>query len=55
MDAVRVNRARTEQDMGVLRRYDDAIAGSYCGPHCGQCLGSCQEGLPINDVLRQRM
>ncbi len=45
----------TEQDLGVLRRYDDAIAGSYCGPHCGQCLGSCPEGLPIHDVLRQRM
>jgi len=45
----------TEQDMGVLRRYDDAIAGSYCGPHCGQCLTSCPEGLPIHDVLRHRM
>ena len=25
------------------------------GPHCGQCLGSCPHGLPIHDVLRQRM
>ena len=45
----------TDADMSVLRRYDDAIAGSYCGPHCGQCLSSCPEGAPINDVLRQRM
>ena len=45
----------TDQDMGALRRYDEAIAGTYCGPHCGQCLGSCPEGLPIHDVLRQRM
>ena len=31
------------------------IRDSYCGPHCGQCLGSCPEGLPIHDVLRHRM
>ena len=31
------------------------IAGEYCGPHCGQCLSSCPEGLPIHDVLRHRM
>jgi predicted aldo/keto reductase-like oxidoreductase len=45
----------TDRDLGALRRYDDAITGTYCGPHCGQCLGSCPEGLPINDVLRHRM
>ncbi|MGI9591912.1 MAG: aldo/keto reductase, partial [Myxococcota bacterium] len=45
----------SERDVSVLRRYDDAIAGSYCGPHCGQCLSSCPEGLPIHDVLRHRM
>lgn len=45
----------TKKDLAVLREYDRRIAGTYCGPHCGQCLGSCPEGLPIHDVLRQRM
>jgi predicted aldo/keto reductase-like oxidoreductase len=39
----------------VLRRYDEAIAGSYCPPHCGACLEHCSQGLAINDVLRFRM
>ncbi len=45
----------SDADIAVLRRYDEQIAGTYCGPHCGQCLGSCPEGLPIHDVLRHRM
>jgi predicted aldo/keto reductase-like oxidoreductase len=45
----------TGADQVQLDAYDLRIAGSYCGPHCGQCLGSCPEGLPIHDVLRQRM
>jgi len=43
------------RDVAILERYDRLIAGSYCAPHCGACLGSCPEGLPIHDVLRQRM
>jgi hypothetical protein len=43
------------QDLALLREYDAQIAGSYCAPHCGQCLSSCPEGLPIHDVLRYRM
>ena len=42
-------------DAALLRRYDDAIAGSYCPPHCGACLDHCSEGLPIHDVFRFRM
>lgn len=42
-------------DVARLERYDQAIAGTYCGPHCGACLDSCPEGVPINDVLRHRM
>ena len=42
-------------DTAVLRRYDDRIAGSYCPPHCGACLGHCSEGLAIHDVFRFRM
>jgi len=45
----------TDQDLAILGEYDRQIAGSYCGPHCGACLSSCPEGLPIHDVLRHRM
>ena len=45
----------TQQDVAILAEYDRQIAGSYCGPHCGQCLSSCPEELPIHDVLRYRM
>ena len=44
-----------DDDVAVLERYDRAVAGSYCAPHCGVCLGSCPENVPINDVLRHRM
>ena len=42
-------------DREVLKRYDQAIVGSYCAPHCGACLSSCPEDVPIHDVLRHRM
>ena len=42
-------------DAELLRRYDGEIAGTYCAPHCGACLDSCPEGVPIHDVLRHRM
>jgi uncharacterized protein len=43
------------EDVAVLQRYDELVRGDYCQPHCGLCLSSCPEGLPINDVLRYRM
>ena len=43
------------EDVALLCRYDQLIAGDYCQPHCGVCLDSCPYGLPINDVLRYRM
>lgn len=43
------------EDLALLDRYDKAIAGKYCFPHCGDCLESCPEDLAINDVLRHRM
>jgi len=43
------------EDTARLERYDTLVAGDYCQPHCGVCLDSCPEGLPINDVLRYRM
>jgi len=45
----------TNQDVAILERYDRAVLGSYCAPHCGACLGSCPENVPIHDVLRHRM
>jgi hypothetical protein len=42
-------------DLALLEEYDRRIAGTYCGPHCGVCLDSCPEALPIHDVLRYRM
>lgn len=43
------------RDVAVLEKYDRLIAGTHCAPHCGACLDHCPEGLPIHDVLRQRM
>ncbi|MFT5442771.1 MAG: putative aldo/keto reductase-like oxidoreductase [Myxococcota bacterium] len=45
----------TERDLAVLGEYDKRVAGTYCSPHCGVCHDSCPEGVPIADVLRQRM
>jgi hypothetical protein len=42
-------------DVALLRRYDTLVAGDYCQPHCGECLGTCPVHLPIHDVLRYRM
>jgi len=47
--------ALAPQDHALLQRYDEAIAGSYCPPHCGACLDHCSEGLAVNDVFRYRM
>jgi predicted aldo/keto reductase-like oxidoreductase len=43
------------RDQAILEKYDRQILGSYCAPHCGACLSSCPEGVPIHDVLRHRM
>ena len=45
----------TESDVAVLNKYDELIAGTHCFASCGDCLESCPESLPINDVLRHRM
>jgi predicted aldo/keto reductase-like oxidoreductase len=45
----------TREDVAVLGRYDERIAGTYCHPHCGACLSACPERLAVNDVLRYRM
>jgi len=42
-------------DVALLERYDDAVRGRHCLPHCGACLGSCPAQVPIHDVLRHRM
>jgi aryl-alcohol dehydrogenase-like predicted oxidoreductase len=45
----------SREDVAVLGRYDARIAGTYCQPHCGECLDACPEQLAVNDVLRYRM
>jgi predicted aldo/keto reductase-like oxidoreductase len=45
----------TAEDLAILGAYDRQIVGTYCAPHCGVCLSTCPEGLPIPDVLRHRM
>jgi aryl-alcohol dehydrogenase-like predicted oxidoreductase len=45
----------TPRDVALLDEYDRLTAGDYCRPHCGECLDSCPESLPINDILRYRM
>jgi len=42
-------------DIAVLEKYDQLIAGTHCFQHCGACLDSCPAGVPIHDVLRHRM
>ncbi|MGH0035630.1 MAG: aldo/keto reductase [Myxococcota bacterium] len=42
-------------DLALLEKYDRAIEGKHCYPHCGACLDSCPHGVPIDDVLRHRM
>jgi aryl-alcohol dehydrogenase-like predicted oxidoreductase len=48
-------RQPTTRDLAVLERYGELVAETHCRPHCGVCLESCPEGLPIHDVLRHRM
>jgi predicted aldo/keto reductase-like oxidoreductase len=45
----------SENDLAVLRSYDQKIAGTHCQAGCAECLGACPEKLAINDVLRHRM
>lgn len=42
-------------DTDVLERYSALTTESHCRAHCGVCLDTCPEGLPIHDVLRHRM
>jgi len=45
----------SDEDVATLREYDLRVAGTHCAPHCGACLDSCPEGVPVPDVLRHRM
>ena len=44
-----------DSDVALLTRYDNLASADYCRPHCGQCLGACPNGLPIDTVLRYDM
>ncbi len=45
----------TTADVNVLEKYDRLVANDYCRPGCGDCLASCPQGVPVNDVLRYQM
>ena len=47
--------AITTDDIAVLHKYDNLIAGTHCFQHCGDCLDACPSNIPIHDVLRHRM
>ena len=47
--------AMTKQDQALLEKYDRLVATEYCRPGCGDCLGHCPHGVPIDDVLRYEM
>ena len=42
-------------DADVLRRYVAEHSSEYCRNECSECQSSCPNGVPIADVLRQRM
>jgi hypothetical protein len=48
-------KATSASDLALLQRYEALTVGEHCRAHCGACLGSCPENLPIHDVLRHRM
>jgi predicted aldo/keto reductase-like oxidoreductase len=43
------------KDVALLERYDRLVSADYCRPHCGACLDSCCNRLPIDQVLRYDM
>ena len=45
----------THNDVAVLQKYDELIAGTHCFQHCDACMESCPGDVPIPDVLRHRM
>ncbi len=47
--------AAADADPALLRRYARMNGGSYCRPACGDCLGACPHGVPIDELLRVRM
>src|SRR5947199_9852731 len=42
----------TGSDLARLEEYDRRIAREYCRPGCGQCLDSCPNEVPVDDVFR---
>jgi predicted aldo/keto reductase-like oxidoreductase len=45
----------TRSDLARLEEYDRQIAREYCRPGCGQCLDSCPNEVPVDDVFRFAM
>ncbi|MBW2494279.1 MAG: aldo/keto reductase [Deltaproteobacteria bacterium] len=48
-------RGMRHSDLRVLEQYVVANSSDYCRPGCSGCASACPAGVPIADVLRQRM
>ena len=48
-------RGLRESDVRILEHYVRNEATDYCRPGCSDCESACPLGVPIADVLRQRM
>jgi len=48
-------RGMRQSDMRVLDHYVRSNTSDYCRPGCSNCESACPLGVPIADVLRQRM
>jgi aryl-alcohol dehydrogenase-like predicted oxidoreductase len=48
-------KALTRSDHAALRKYQDAVAHTYCRATCDLCELSCPHGVAISDVMRCAM
>nr|CRH05287.1 Aldo/keto reductase. Aldoketo-oxidoreductase, NADP-binding [Candidatus Magnetococcus massalia] len=44
-----------QQDQKVLNRYAALFGNEYCRTGCSDCESSCSAGVPVGEILRQRM
>ncbi|HWR59914.1 MAG TPA: aldo/keto reductase [Thermodesulfovibrionales bacterium] len=45
----------TSADQKTLKRYASLYSSEYCRTGCGQCQGSCANGVEIASIMRYRM
>ncbi len=45
----------TRSDHALLRKYQDAVAHTYCRATCNSCQTACPHGVAISDIMRCAM